>query len=164
MISMVEFVGVLAMALLVAQSAAWLAQRWQDDGASSRACQRTRPDWGETTRAHFRYVRRRTRYQVQCPVTCRVGETEVRGLVVDMSREGWRIRAHPAWPVDTTMSPTVDLLGQSEPVSVAQAVVRWSEGTEFGVSLLAVDLAPAAHLSNFFSTLTSTPGPVRSAA
>ena len=78
--------------------------------------------------------------------------------MTEMSREGWRIEAETALPVGTVMSLAICLPGNVMPVSIAQAVVRWSEGDAFGISLLTLEPGPAAQLSEFFSRLTAVAG------
>lgn len=108
----------------------------------------------ETTPAYFQYVRRRYRYAVYCPVryvaTGQTGE----GVVVDMTREGWRVRGQAGIRPGIVLSMDLSLSGQVGVVAVPRAVVCWVCGTEFGVKLEAMDPQPSAELSEFFSRLS----------
>ncbi len=108
----------------------------------------------ETTPAYFQYVRRRYRYAVHCPVryvaTGQTGE----GVVVDMTREGWRVRGQAGIRPGMVLSMDLSLSGQVGMVAVPRAVVCWVCGTEFGVKLEAMDPRPSEELNEFFSRLS----------
>ena len=55
------------------------------------------------------------------------------------------------------MSLAISLPGITQPVPISRAIVRWSDGGEFGIGLVALDARPAAQISEFFSTLTPAP-------
>jgi hypothetical protein len=166
MISFVELLAVTALAVALAQCVARLVRMVPSQMGGTPSVPLTpkaadhaaeRSFWGETTRAHFYYVRRRTRYQVNCPVRYEIEGKAENGAVVDMSREGWRIKGGGNAPVGTEMSLTISLPSGVAPATVSRAVVRWSDGTEFGIGLIALDPGSAVELSEFFSTLTPVP-------
>lgn len=69
------------------------------------------------------------------------------GRVLDISRTGWRIRSgHPIMP-GMVLHLTVRLLQEQEPLEIERALVRWCDGREFGVELLAMTPHSAARLS-----------------
>ncbi|MEQ1628257.1 MAG: PilZ domain-containing protein [Nitrospira sp.] len=108
----------------------------------------------ETTPAYFHYVRRRFRYEIRCPIRyCINGEIR-EGIVVDMTREGWRLKGQEALDPGMILSLDVTLPGADSSLSIARAVVRWVEGRECGVKLERMEPEPAAQLSQFFSTLS----------
>jgi len=108
----------------------------------------------ETTPAYFHYVRRRFRYEIRCPIRyCINGEIR-EGMVVDMTREGWRLKGQEALVPGMVLSLDVTLPGAASSLPIARAVVRWVEGKECGVKLERMDPEPAAQLSQFFSTLS----------
>jgi hypothetical protein len=167
MLSMVEFVGLGMFTLVLAHGVVWGLQRWVNPAGSAalQGAERdeTREYWGSTGKANFHYVRRRTRYLVQYPVTYRMVDGIGQGVVVDIAGEGWRIRgAHPI-PVGTVMSLMVSLPGHAMPVPISRAEVRWSRGMEYGIRLLALDPLSAAHLSELYCTLADSPTLVASA-
>jgi hypothetical protein len=149
--------------MAVVQAVAWIiqsvmARKSRTSPQSSNAVGGTtseRKYFGETTRANFRYIHRRTRYQVNCPVRYQVeGKTE-NGTIVDMAREGWRVKGSGHVSVGTVMSLTISLPGGTAPVKISRAMVHWSQGDEFGISLVDLDSGSAVKLSEFFRAHTS---------
>lgn len=112
----------------------------------------------ETTPAYFQYVRRRYRYAVHCPVRYVATEQTGEGVVLDMTREGWRVRGQTVMRPGTVLSLDMSLTNQLVGIAVSRAVVCWARGTKFGVKLEAIDSRPAAELSEFFSRLSQTAG------
>lgn len=110
----------------------------------------------ETTPAYFQYVRRRYRSAVHCPVRYFVNGQIGEGLVVDMTRQGWRVRGQGEVRLGMALSMDLTLPGVIGTVPVSRAVVCWVQGAEFGVKLEAVEPLPAAELSEFFSSLPQT--------
>ena len=160
MLSVAEFAATIVAAAIMAQGVAWLYHRCSVRlaGAGTADIRRPRPAlWGETTRANFHYVRRRSRYPVDCPVTYQTNQSAGDGMVTEMSREGWRIQTPTLMEVGTLMSLRICLPGHAAPVVISRAIVRWSENGAFGVTLLTLDPSSAAQLSEFFSTLTTGP-------
>ena len=173
MISTVELLAILGLAGTLAQCVAWLVQRVSPgrlipqpapDGAGRTERSISRSSWGEATRADFHYVRRRPRYVVNCPVMYQLNHEQLAGLVVDVSREGWRIQGTGPVSVGSMISLEISLPGYATPVRISQAVVRWSDGGEFGISLVALDPQPAVQLAEFFSSLSPVPHGYPSAA
>lgn len=151
MIGSVELFIMIALAVVLGQCLAWLVQfvAWRSMATQVVQLRESvdrapiRSFWGETTKAHFHSVRRRTRYQVYCPVLYQIDGEVKNGIVVDMSRAGWRIKGRGRISVGTMMSLTISLPGNVAPVQISRGVVRWSEGEEFGISLVALDQGPA---------------------
>jgi hypothetical protein len=108
----------------------------------------------ETTPAYFHYVRRRYRYEIRCPIRyCINGEIR-EGIVVDMTREGWRLKGQESLVPGMVLSLDVTLPGAASSLLIARAVVRRVEGKECGLKLERMDPEPAAQWSQFFSTLS----------
>jgi hypothetical protein len=151
MISSVELFILIAIAVVLGQCLAWLVQlvAWRSMVTQVVQLRKSvdrapfRSFWAETTKAHFHSVRRRTRYQVYCPVLYQIDGEAKHGIVVDMTRAGWRIKGRGHISVGTVMSLTISLPGNAAPVPISRGVVRWSEGEEFGISLVAFDQGPA---------------------
>jgi hypothetical protein len=70
-----------------------------------------------------------------------------------MSRNGWRVQGKTSLPVGGRLTLHVALPGAPEPVTISEAVIRWVEAEEFGISLVAVDPDAAGRLSDFFRHL-----------
>lgn len=100
-----------------------------------------------------RESRRSPRYPVHCPVTYEANKEMGQGVVLNLSREGWRIRGTLSPPVGAALSLTITVPALEQPIPIAQAVVRWSDRREFGIQLTVLDLTPAAQLSEFIQTI-----------
>lgn len=160
--SVFELLGIVGLAVIAAYMVAWsMSLRWYPGlirssrgRAQSATNRRVRDSYvSETTPAYFQYVRRRYRYEVHCPVRYCVNGQLGEGLVIDMTREGWRVRGQGGMRFGMVLSMDLMLPGVVEAVAVSRAVVCWVRGTEFGVKLEAMDPQPALQLSEFFSTL-----------
>lgn len=153
MVGTIELLIMIALAVALGQCFAWLVQlvAWrslvrQILKLNTKMVNRAplRSFWGETTKKNFRYVNRSVRYQVNCPVLYQINGEAKSGVVVDMSREGWRIKGRGHISVGTVMSLAISIPENTVPVPISRAVVRWSEGEEFGVRLIALNQASAA--------------------
>lgn len=118
----------------------------------------------ETTPAYFQYVRRRYRYAVHCPVRYLISGQREEGVVVDMTREGWRVRGQEGMRLGMVLSMELTIPGAIGAVEVARAVVCWVQGAEFGVKIEAVDPRSAAVFSEYFSSLSQTTALLSAAA
>lgn len=162
MMSIVELIGLSGLAVVAAYAVAW-STHWSWHRGLVRiagGCTQAATTSGviatyvsETTPAYFQYVRRRYRYAVQCPVRYCVDGHSGEGFVVDMTREGWRVRGQKGMRPGRVLRLDVMLPGAVGVVSVSRATVCWVRGMEFGVKLEAMDPQPAAQLSEFFSAL-----------
>lgn len=161
--SILELLSVFGLATLAAYARARFADLdwhrplvWTGGSRSRLALKRSwKADYvSETTPAYFHYVRRRYRYEIRCPMQyCLNGQIR-EGMVVDMTREGWRLKGQDALAPGMILSLDVMLPGAASSLPIARAVVRWVEGRECGVKLERMEPEPAAQLSQFFSTLS----------
>ena len=165
MLSVFELIGVLGLAVAAAYAVVWSTElNWHRGlirvvGGPSHSVSKSglRDAYvSETTPAYFQYVRRRYRYEVHCPVRYRVNEQIGEGLVIDMTREGWRVRGQGGMRLGMALSLYVMLPDASGAISVSRAVVCWVQGMDFGVKLESMDPQSAAQLSEYFSTLPRT--------
>ncbi|MDP3089705.1 MAG: PilZ domain-containing protein [Nitrospira sp.] len=161
--SILELLGILGVATIAAYALARVADldwhralMWTGGSRSRRAStKRWKTDYvSETTPAYFHYVRRRYRYEIRCPVRYCINGQIREGVVVDMTREGWRLKGQEALVPGTMLSLDITLPGAASSLPIARAVVRWVEGGECGVKLERMEPEPAAQLSQFFSTLS----------
>jgi hypothetical protein len=148
MVGTVELLVMIVLAVALGQCLAWLVQlvAWRsllnqvlqlDRRLADRAPFRS--FWGKARKKTLRYVRRRPRYRVHCPVLYQSNGVSKNGVVVDMSSEGWRIKGRGHIPVGTMLNLAISIPENTAPIPTSRAVVRWSEGEEFGVSLIALD-------------------------
>lgn len=161
--SILEWLGVLGLGTMVAYAIARFSNfHWHRALMWTGLCRsriastkRWKADYvSQTTPAYFHYVRRRYRYEIHCPIRyCLNGQIR-EGVVVDMTREGWRLKGQEALIPGTMLSLDITLPGAASSLPIACAVVRWVEGGECGVKLERMEKEPAAQLSQFFSTLS----------
>lgn len=104
------------------------------------------------------------RYSVNCRTRYDVGGMWYEGVLINMSRQGWRVRGTQPVPNDTAISVQVYFDEFSEPIRIDEAVVRWTEGYEFGVELTRISPKSAAMLSNYLSVHYPVTEPDRSYA
>ena len=161
--SIFELLGLLGLATIAAYAIARFADLdwyralvWTGGRRSRVALNKSwRADYvSETAPAYFQYVRRRYRYEVCCPIRYCINGRVKESLVVDMTREGWRLKGQEALAPGMVLSLDVTLPGATSSLPIARAVVRWVEGRECGVKLERMEPEPAAQLSQFFSTLS----------
>ena len=91
------------------------------------------------------------RYAINCPIEYVVRGTRYEGRLVDMSRRGWR--AQGTHPVVKGTPMIVRILG-SDPaqcITIDEAVVRWTDGLEFGVEVTHISPDSAARLSDYLT-------------
>jgi hypothetical protein len=72
-------------------------------------------------------------------------------MLIDMSRQGWRARGTQPVAKGTALSVQVYFSEAAQPITIEEAVVRWTEGLEFGVELTRLSPESAAMLSDYLS-------------
>jgi PilZ domain-containing protein len=108
------------------------------------------PKWSSPP-PKVRDQRRGPRYAVHCPVTYAMHNAEAEAIVVDMSREGWRLQSGKPVAVGTVLRLQIVVPFLAQPIPIEQAIVRWSNRAEFGIQLLVLDVGAAAQLSEYLS-------------
>ncbi len=77
------------------------------------------------------------------------------GIVTNISESGCKVHSlNQPIPVGTSLALHVSLHRPQSPLQVANAVVRWSKGREFGLELLLVQPAEQDRLRDFMSAAT----------
>jgi hypothetical protein len=91
------------------------------------------------------------RRPVSCPIEYVLGETAYEGTLIDMSRRGWR--AQGRHPVAKGMPMLVRIVGSdpAQSIMIDEAVVRWTDGLEFGVEVTRITPESAARLSDYLT-------------
>lgn len=84
-------------------------------------------------------VRRRVEYKY--------ARGEGHGMLLDLSPEGCRIKGAPPFPAGTRLRLQLWLPGQSQPLKVELAAVRWVKRDEFGVRFITVSPDALARLT-----------------
>jgi hypothetical protein len=80
-----------------------------------------------------------------------VGANRHEGMLIDVSRQGWRARGVVPVLAGTILSVRVFLTDDAHAIFVEEAVVRWSDGQEFGVELTRISPESAEVLSDYLS-------------
>jgi hypothetical protein len=73
------------------------------------------------------------------------------GMLIDVSRRGWRATGPSPVLAGTTLSMRVFFPDAAQSVFIEEAVVRWSDGLEFGVELTQISPEDAQVLSDYLS-------------
>jgi CheY-like chemotaxis protein len=92
-----------------------------------------------TVRSGLNDARKYPRFPVALPASFSDGESVLAGTVMDISREGCRIRSADAVPSEKYFGVEIEVEGLSERLSVNLAVMRWTRQGEFGVEFIRMD-------------------------
>jgi hypothetical protein len=93
---------------------------------------------------------------MRCPVEYWTESGMVNGTLLDISKQGWRVVGKQPVSKGTTMSLRVCLPGQSTPLTVDEAIVRWTSDSEFGIELTSLSQDAAACFSDYLTTQLPT--------
>jgi hypothetical protein len=94
------------------------------------------------------------RFPVQCVVSYSAGPFRGIGTVWNFSCSGWRLSGGLPMRPGETLSLTVTLLNKQR-VEVAEAVVRWSRGQEFGIETVETPKHTADRLIHYVRRLVN---------
>ena len=83
-------------------------------------------------------IRSCRRFPVCCPGTYNPGPLEGKGIVWNLSLNGWRLTGDVPLRIGQTCPLTVHLPNQIS-LFIAGAIVRWVRGQEYGLETLVVD-------------------------
>ena len=72
-------------------------------------------------------------------------------MLVDMSGRGWRLRGTKPVALGTVVTVSVFFSDRAEPIVADEAIVRWTEGRDFGLELLNLKPETAAGLSEYLT-------------
>jgi hypothetical protein len=88
---------------------------------------------------------------VNCRIEYLLEQSRYEGMLVDMSLRGWR--AHAVHPVAKGSRLTVEILcsNPAQRIRIEEAVVRWTNGLEFGVEVTHISPESAARLSEYLT-------------
>lgn len=98
-------------------------------------------------------VRSFRRFPVQCSVYYSSDEFQGTGIAWNLSLNGWRVDGTHPVERGTVVTLCVFLPGQSPTVFIDRAVVRWSRGQEFGISVSSIKADEHARLEQFVAAL-----------
>lgn len=76
-----------------------------------------------------------------------------KGTVWDLSRRGWRASGSHQMSVGLPLTVYLQLATEDEWLAVDEAVVRWVDGSTFGLEIAAIDESRQARLEEFLDRL-----------
>ena len=91
------------------------------------------------------------RHAVSCRIEYVVDEVRHEGLLVDMSQGGWRARGRSPLRNGTAMQVHIVCSHPAQCLTIEEAVVRWTDGLEFGVEVTRISPESAAKLSDYLN-------------
>jgi hypothetical protein len=97
-------------------------------------------------------IRTYHRIPVQCSVIYSSGPFQGEGTVWNLSSTGWRISGDLPMRSGEFLSLTV-ILPNEQHIEVAEAVVRWSRGQEFGIETVIASKHTQARLRHYIQRL-----------
>lgn len=154
MISLMEFVSICGVASLTAAGASQGLQRLRRSKAEDsedRVHLPSQESSGRPAPGAWHEPRDRKRHAVNCRIEYILEQGRYEGMLVDMSMHGWR--AHGMHPVVNGTMMTVEILC-SDPIQrikIDEAVVRWTDGLEFGMEVTQISPDSAARLSEYLT-------------
>jgi hypothetical protein len=103
-------------------------------------------------------IRTYLRFPVQCPVYYLGPDFLGKGIIHDVSRNGWRVDGDH--PVKSGMALVLSVLlpGESIPVKVERAIVRWTCDGAFGVKIVQMQPTEWARLGRAIANLLKQNG------
>lgn len=158
MISLVEFLMIIGLATVTAAGASHglALVRQSRGGRTQHPAAPTQDDGTGRPAAGAWHTPRHNRYHMRCPVEYWTEGGVVNGTLLDMSKQGWRVAGEQPMSKGTTMSLRVCLPGQSTTLTIDEAIVRWTSGSEFGVELTSLNQDAAACFSDYLTAQLPT--------
>jgi len=154
MLSLVEFGMIVGLAIVTAvwiSSEFWNGRATRPTRSHPSASSPEEETSGRPSPGSWHSPRHAPRYCAQCELEYLTPQGAGKGTLVNLSREGWRIRSERPVSRGTVLSLRLYLQDQPTPLDVDQAIVRWTDNTEFGVELLNLRPDAATRLSEFLS-------------
>jgi hypothetical protein len=154
MLSLVEFVMIVGLAII---TAGWISSEFWNVLATrpTRSHPLASSDQDETSDrpspGSWHSPRRASRYCTHCELEYLTPQGAGKGTLINLSREGWRIKSERPVSRGTVLSLRLYLDDQPTPLDIDQAIVRWTDSTEFGVELLNLRPDAATRLSEYLS-------------
>jgi hypothetical protein len=71
------------------------------------------------------------------------------GTLIDMSQGGWRAQGASPVARGTAMQVRILCPESDQPIEIEEAVVRWTDGVEFGVEVTRISPESASRLSDY---------------
>ena len=163
MISLIEFVSICGVATVTAAGASQglhLLRRSRKHRSDQHSPPVPDESPGRPAAGAWHEPRYGKRHAVICQIEYVLGTTRHEGMLVDMSQRGWRAQGRQPVPKGSTMMVHI-LTDPIHGITIEEALVRWTDGLEFGVEVMRISPDSAARLSAFLSTHypAETPSP-----
>ena len=100
-------------------------------------------------------IRSHRRFPVKCTVDYMSSDWVGKGIVRNLSRGGWRIEGDHVVAPGTVLTLAAWLPGDSLPVKVENAIVRWVSGRAFGIKIVVMEPGEGMKLERLVVRLLS---------
>ena len=164
MISLLEFVsicGVVTMTAAGASRGLHLLRRSRGPQMDSPSSQTQGTPSGRPPEGAWHEPRYGKRRAFTCRIDYVIDQVPHQGKLLDMSQRGWRAQGTCPVPKGTAMEVQILCAESGQCIMIEEAVVRWTDGVEFGVEVTRISPDSAARLSDYLITQyppeTSTP-------
>ena len=153
MISFIEFAAICSVATLTAAGASqgWDRLRRPRSARSIPRVKSCEDGSGRPATGAWHEPRYGRRHSVSGRMDYQVGASSHQGMLIDVSQQGWRARGTVPVLAGTVLSFRIVLADDAQSIFVDEAVVRWSDGLEFGVELIRISPESAEVLSDYLS-------------
>jgi PilZ domain len=155
MISLIEFVSICGVATMTAAGASQglrLLLRSHADQSNAYHQPSQKEGAGRPAPGAWHEPRLGKRRAVSCRIEYVVENARYQGMLVDMSRGGWRAQGVSCLPKGTAMQVLIICSDAAHCIPIEEAVVRWSDGLEFGVEVTRISPDSAERLSDHLSS------------
>ena len=155
MISLIEFVSICGVATMTAAGASQglhLLRRSRVDQSNAHHNPSQEKGSGRPAPGAWHEPRYGKRHAVSCRIEYLVDDVRYEGMLVDMSQGGWRAQGVSCLPKGTAMQVQIICSGGAHCITIEEAVVRWTDGLEFGVEVTRISPDSAERLSDYLNT------------
>ena len=152
MISLMEFVSICGVATMTAAGASQglhLIRRSRGHRTDRPGSQAHEEASGRPPAGAWHEPRYGKRRAVSCGIEYVIDQVHHQGRLLDMSPDGWRAQGASPVPRDTAMQVRILCSESGQCIVIEEAVVRWTDGVEFGVEVTRISPESAARLSDY---------------
>ena len=152
MVSLLEFVSICGVATITAAGASrglHLLRRSRESRTETPTSQVQGETSGRPPAGSWHEPRDEKRRAFSCRIDYVIDQVPHRGKLLDMSQHGWRARGTFPVPNGTAMQVQILCSESGQCIVVEEAVVRWTDGVEFGVEVTRISPESAARLSDY---------------
>ena len=155
MISLMEFVSICGVATMTAAGASQglhLLRRSRGHRTVPPLSQAHDEASGRPPAGAWHEPRYGKRRQVSFRIEYVIDQVRHQGRLLDMSQSGWRAQGASAVARGTAMQVQILCSEAGRCIAIEEAVVRWTDGLEFGVEVTRISPESAAELSDYLIT------------